>query len=507
MNFATQNMENLLRRIRDEEPNAWFPRVYAEEKKVPLEAINYFLEELHLDGLLERGGTSSESTGPGVVLTQKGWQLLSDEAALGRLRAGLPIDPRDRGGQVRQFLRVQSKPWITRLLLLLNFAVFGYEIYLANPRGRIHDLLGFSLQGGNQLTPLLMASGAIRGDRILEGEWWRLLSCSFVHIGLLHLFSNMYVLWREGLYFEGMWGWWRYLIIYLGSGLGGALLAVSYQPLIAMAGASGALCGLLSSAGVWMFLNRRYLPKPVFNRWIGAFIISVLLITFLSLFPGVSGLAHGGGALLGVVLALLLNWQRFGSGLARWLGLALILPLGFLGYLLHEHQRLHNDDWKRLEQRHFEQGTREEPTDGPGYLLLKKIDQLRKMCEVRSGQISGIWRRDQANWKERDPQEVKILLEELDQLDDRFHRLQNDLMQARQRYRQPANITFIDRSQTLMQSLEEVFQFFRGLLRQDELSNDDRERVKEQAKRGDAALEELRRLERNRLEQLKGSVP
>src|SRR5205085_9667867 len=47
------------------------------------------------------------------------------------------------------------------------------------------------------------------------GQWWRVLGCAFVHIGLLHLIVNMVSLWMVGPLLEKLWGRWNYLAIYL----------------------------------------------------------------------------------------------------------------------------------------------------------------------------------------------------------------------------------------------------------------------------------------------------
>jgi rhomboid protease GluP len=504
MNIATQNLENLLRLINDQRPGAWFPRVYSEKTGIALEAINYFLEELYLDGLVERGGPGPEGNGPGVVLTDKGRRVLGDATALQRLREGKALEPSDRGGQVREFLRRSNRPWITWMMIFLNFAFFGYEIYLAGKRNLTRELLGFFMQGGNNLTPILIDSGASHGALIMEGEWWRLLTACFVHIGLLHLFSNTYVLWREGFYFEQMWGWWRYLLIYLFSGLGGSLFAVAYQPRVTTAGASGALCGLLSAAGVWMVLNRRYLPRQIFQRWIGAFLVNTMLIVFLSMFPGVSGWGHGGGALVGMIVALLLNWQRFGRGVARWLGLLALLPLPYIGYLILDHQRATNIYWKELEELHFQKG-RADRIDGPGYKLIKALDQVRRES-VRWGLLfQGTWRRDQDNWKDRDPAEVKELVADLDSLRQEIGTLQTNLRRAQSRYRQPWNLAFLDDALQILQAEDDYLRLSREYLTErTNLTEADRENLKTLQKQAEEALQACKGLEQKRLEEQKG---
>src|SRR5271157_6188121 len=99
----SDNLEALLRLIAKAAPQSWHPRLYAERQGLPPDALDEYLEVLYLDGLLEKG-EGSEQTGPGVVLTAKGRQLLENPVGLQRLREGQAIDPKERGGIVRELL-------------------------------------------------------------------------------------------------------------------------------------------------------------------------------------------------------------------------------------------------------------------------------------------------------------------------------------------------------------------------------------------------------------------
>ena len=180
--------------------------------------------------------------------------------------------PGDRGAAVRSALRAPAVPVVTRLLLLANLLVFGYGVYRAGP-GRA-DLQAFltgpSLLNGQlgnaKVAQVLHQSGALHGMDFVRGEWWRLLATGFVHIGVLHLLMNMYVLRSAGRQAESMWGHGPYLVLYLAGLLGGSCAGVANNPGIMGAGASGALCGLLASEAVWLALNRRYLPRGLVLR-------------------------------------------------------------------------------------------------------------------------------------------------------------------------------------------------------------------------------------------------
>ena len=90
----------------------------------------------------------------------------------------------------------------------------------------------------------LLDLGAIYGPLVFEGEWWRVASAVFVHIGFLHLFFNMWCLWSLGSAAERMFGNMTFLVIYLLSGIGGSLASLAWHPSVLSAGASGAIFGI-----------------------------------------------------------------------------------------------------------------------------------------------------------------------------------------------------------------------------------------------------------------------
>src|SRR5205823_6228758 len=99
------------------------------------------------------------------------------------------------------------------------------------------------------------ASGGLRAADILgRHQWWRLLTCCFVHIGFAHLAVNMFALYNVGPILERLWGSARFLMLYLISGVCGSsvmVLANLHELGGGGAGASGALWGVLGSFGAW----------------------------------------------------------------------------------------------------------------------------------------------------------------------------------------------------------------------------------------------------------------
>jgi rhomboid protease GluP len=171
----------------------------------------------------------------------------------------------------------------------------------------------------------LMRMGAGRPDNVLiYGEWWRIVTAMFVHVGILHLATNMWCLWNLGLLAEPLMGSFGVFAAYILTGAAGNLLSTGYNWFRAVhespgapffqagAGASGAVFGI---AGVLIILLKsKYLPVPPkelsrLRRSVIYFAAINLVIGFSVNFgSGFTGVeidnsAHVGGFLCGLLLA------------------------------------------------------------------------------------------------------------------------------------------------------------------------------------------------------------
>jgi rhomboid protease GluP len=350
-------LEAILRLCAAAAPRPWYPRDFAKTAGVSLRQLSRLLELLYLDGLIHKApGTSGAEAG--FLLSPEGRRVLDDPEALQRLRNGEPVVPGDRGATVRRVLNQSAPPLVTRLLLAANFLVFGYGAYLAfSQQPPVKEYLNLLPTGGLALNYILHRIGSLGALDVLHGEWWRLLSACFVHIGSLHILMNMYVLYAAGRQAEAMWGHGRFLLIYLLSGLGGSCVGVGYaeRPELGIAGASGALCGILAAEAVWVLLNGRYLPRALASRWRTGLVTTFVLIVFMSLIPNVSAAGHLGGALAGGAAALLLNFHRFGPAPWRWLGLIGLAAIPWASFAALEHARATRPQWHQAEEFDFEQ--------------------------------------------------------------------------------------------------------------------------------------------------------
>jgi membrane associated rhomboid family serine protease len=357
---APAPLDAILHLVAKAAPQPWYPRDYFQATGTPRGSLEPGLEQLRLGGLI-RLTEWVEDHGQGYVLTPEGQRALWNPRELSRLSRSdvRPAAPRvverdfsgpttwDRGEAIRASLLGPFTPAVTFVLLALNVTVFLAGLTIAQREGlSANDFLG------GRAIRALHQTGALSIREVLRGEWWRLLTCCFVHIGWLHIGVNMYALFGFGQLIERLFGHWRYLAIYLVSGFGGSCLGVLVLPNFdaVLAGASGALCGLLGAMGAWAFLNRNYLPSGLVASMRRNLMINALLLVFISAMPGISWGAHLGGAVCGLLAAALLNVARFGHYWQRalaWLGV-LALPAVCFGAVF-SYGPYFNESWAIVE--------------------------------------------------------------------------------------------------------------------------------------------------------------
>jgi membrane associated rhomboid family serine protease len=353
MSSAIHPLEALLRQCASAAPEPWYPRAFSARSGLPLEEVYQWLELLFLDGLVRKAPGTSE-TGPGVVLTPDGEKVLQDPEALGRLREGRSVRPGDPGGAAREMLLRPARPRVSRWLLYACLLWFGYSALLAQNAASLSPFLTGAQT--EKVAEVISRSGALDLVQLVRGEWWRLLTAAFVHIGLLHLAMNMFWLFTAGGMAERMWGRLRFLVVYLLGAFGCSVAAASIDPRLApSAGASGALCAMLGAELVWVLLNGRYLPRDLKRRWrLGLFFNVLIIGSLIFFFPAVGAWGHLGGGVTGVVVGLLLHFQRFGARPVRWLALALLAALPVAGWFLIDHSRRTDAAWNQAEMAEFE---------------------------------------------------------------------------------------------------------------------------------------------------------
>jgi len=148
--------------------------------------------------------------------------------------------------------------------------------------------------------------GAKDGDAIFgHGEWWRLLSCSWLHAGLFHLASNSMGILNLGPELERSFGGWRVAAVYLLSGIGGMFASLLFLPSVPSVGASGSVFGLMGA--FWADLAFRVLACQLCGvlRFLPLVIFTGINLA-IGFSPYVDNLAHLGGFAVGFVSAVAL---------------------------------------------------------------------------------------------------------------------------------------------------------------------------------------------------------
>ena len=189
---------------------------------------------------------------------------------------------------VAQTVRVRPPiPVVTFVLLGLNVAM-----YLAG-------MLMSGLLGINE-GRMLIILGAKVNAFVAYGEWWRLLSCMFLHAGIAHLLFNMLALFSWGRLAEALYGRAKFLLVYLAAGLCGSVASFALSNSNSV-GASGAVFGLLGA-----MLYVRTVNKTWFNRFIGMQLFAILGINIVYGFMNagiIDNFAHIGGLVGGLLVS------------------------------------------------------------------------------------------------------------------------------------------------------------------------------------------------------------
>jgi rhomboid protease GluP len=190
-----------------------------------------------------------------------------------------------------QYLIPSGDHLATSVILDLNIIVFLMMVF----------------SGVNILSPDandLLTWGANRREDTLNGEWWRLITNTFVHIGIMHLLLNIYGLIIGSMFVEPRLGKINFFILYLVSGISGSVASIIWHEDVVSAGASGAIFGLYGAV-LGLLLTKAF-PKEE-KKSIFAFVgIYVGINLVWGLNGGIDNAAHLGGLISGAITGLIL---------------------------------------------------------------------------------------------------------------------------------------------------------------------------------------------------------
>lgn len=257
--------------------------------------------------MLKKGKIPPQSLIRSEIITDGNWRRLEDLEMFRTIMADLPDEGRTENideiislleaqksdlSTELQFLSYQRKlPVLTLFIIAVNVGIFLIQ----------------TLAGGSKNEELLIKLGAYAYPLIVyKNEYWRLISHTFLHIGIWHLLINMGVLYLLGSTLEGLYGKSRLLILYFISGLAGGIASLALVKVPIGAGASGAIFGLVGMMVASGIRYRERIPKRQkrgFGLRLMPFIAADLLLGFI--IPGINNAAHIGGLIGGFAFAWL----------------------------------------------------------------------------------------------------------------------------------------------------------------------------------------------------------
>ena len=209
-----------------------------------------------------------------------------------------------------------KKPIVTYSLIFICLLVF---------------ILMYVLGNGSTDNYTLLVFGANVDTLTKNGDYYRLFTSMFLHIGILHLLCNMYSLYIIGKEVENVFGKVKYLIIYLLSGIAGSILSLAFNHNTICAGASGAIFGLLGALLYFGYYYRTYLGATL-TRTIIPVIVLNLIIGFTS--SGIDNAAHIGGLVGGILIAMAVGVPDKSNNNNKINGIVLsLIYFGFIIYL------------------------------------------------------------------------------------------------------------------------------------------------------------------------------
>lgn len=322
----------------------WYPSVHARRTAIPRHALDAPLAELREAGLIQVE-TWAKGLGQGYVATPDG------ERVAARVAHTDPGGPEPVTPSLAGLLDFRP-PLITPALIgaTVVWYVVGFAVALRWGQTPSSALAAPWLS-------VVERMGGVSADDLLRGEWGRLVTCMFVHIGFWHLAMNTVALGTTGPVAELLWGRWRALVVYLVAGVAAAAAAMAVRPVgpgdvpVVVAGASGAIWGLMGAVLAWFVRYRHDLPPNVAADMGRRLAFSVLLNIGICLLPQVSWEGHVAGGFAGFVAAGLLDAARFNTRSRRLVAGVLVLlvaPAAVAGLVL---AMRYGDGWAPLRAR------------------------------------------------------------------------------------------------------------------------------------------------------------
>src|SRR5436853_322498 len=186
--------------------------------------------------------------------------------------------------------------FISLIILTINILLYVLMALLEMRAGAGADAFMQSASSS-----VLAGVGALYPGVIAAGEWWRLVTWNFLHIGLMHLLFNSMALYQIGPLVEETFGPAKFIFIYLATGIAAGVASLVIKPSFT-AGASGALFGLIGLMATYGYRQGGVLGRALMKQML----IWAAFGFVIGLMPGINNIAHAGGFVAGGALAFII---------------------------------------------------------------------------------------------------------------------------------------------------------------------------------------------------------
>jgi len=198
-----------------------------------------------------------------------------------------PLNKKEKVSGLFSLITPTEGYFVTPIIVILNILVFAV----------------MAIAGVHLIMPTnesLLLWGANFRPLTVYGDWWRLFTSTFIHIGIFHLLMNMYALVYIGLLLEPYLGKSRFLFAYLIAGISGSVASIFWNEFTISAGASGAIFGMY---GVFVaLLTTRLIEKSARKSLLISIGVFVMYNLVNGLKGGIDNAAHIGGLLSGLII-------------------------------------------------------------------------------------------------------------------------------------------------------------------------------------------------------------
>jgi len=215
--------------------------------------------------------------------------------------------------------------FVTPIFINLNIFIFILMV-----------IRGVSIISPDNLS--LLNWGASFRPLVLEGQWWRLFTACFIHIGIIHLLMNMYALLYIGVLLEPILGKLRFLAAYLLTGIAASVISLWWHDLTISAGASGAIFGMY---GVFLaLLTTNLIDKSVRKSLLSSILVFVVFNLIYGLQGNIDNAAHIGGLISGLVIgyALVPSLKNYENSTIKLTTISVLTSIVLVSsYLVYTH--------------------------------------------------------------------------------------------------------------------------------------------------------------------------